>query len=227
MTESVCALLVFAKVPVPGQVKTRLTTLLTPEDAAAVYTAFLQDALAQYATLEAEVLLFLGPSAAPVPGDLWPAALPVLTQQGAGLGERMQHAFATAFARGATCAVIIGTDHPTLPSAYIEAAFAHLAHPHRLVIGPSEDGGYYLLGMNAPHPVLFENMTYSHAEVFAQTRRRMAQTGASVLELPTWYDVDTPADLRRLMAALPDSPAALPHTRALATILCKRYPALC
>ncbi len=221
------ALIVFAKIPVPGQVKTRLTAILTPEEAARLYTAFLQDALIQYSALPVEVLLFLGPSENPVPQGFWPDTVQVYTQKGKGLGERMSNAFDAAFTAGYDRAVVIGTDHPTLPSAYILSAFDFMKQPDRLVIGPSNDGGYYLLGMNMPYPVLFADMTYSHADVFAQTRTRMAQTGAAVRILPEWYDVDTPADLKHLLQNLEATPVPLPHTRRIATTIRRRYPALC
>lgn len=201
------ALIVFAKPPVAGTVKTRLTALLAPEEAAQLYDAFLRDALAQYAALPAAVRLYLSPPAEEAPAnsaplDLAPAGVTTHVQRGAGLGARMQQAFVETFAAGFERIVIIGTDHPTLPSAFIEQAFAALQERLSVVIGPSEDGGYYLLGLNELYPQLFRDMTYSHSAVFSETLARVQETAARLTVLPCWYDVDTPENLRRLTREL-------------------------
>ncbi|MDX1546546.1 MAG: TIGR04282 family arsenosugar biosynthesis glycosyltransferase [Rhodothermales bacterium] len=223
---SMDALIVFAKPPEPGAVKTRLTALLTAEEAAALYAAFLQDALHQYAALGVAVRLYLAPSGAALPSGMVPPGVSVHRQQGDGLGARMQHAFVETFAAGHPRAVVIGTDHPTLPSAFIRQAFAALAEPLAVCLGPSDDGGYYLLGMNDFFPQLFEGMAYSHGAVFEQTLSRAAGAGARLTVLPPWYDVDTPAALRRLAAELEAEGAGAPHTRATVHALRRRYPSL-
>jgi rSAM/selenodomain-associated transferase 1 len=207
------ALIVFAKVPEPGQVKTRLTPMLSPGEAARLYEAFLRDALSQYSGLGAAVRLYLAPPERSLPGDLVPSGVDVCWQAGEGLGARMQRAFVETFAAGAHRAVVIGTDHPTLPSSFIEQAFLALDAPRSVAIGPSNDGGYYLLGMNDVLPPLFE-MTYSHEAVFDETLTRAAAAGADLTILPPWYDVDTPDDLRRLVEELDASSVEAPHTRA-------------
>ena len=120
------ALIVFAKVPEPGKVKTRLTEFLTPAQAAGLYAAFLADALAQYTALGVAVRLYLGPTETPMPAGIVPATTTIHTQVGADLGTRMSHAFLETFLAGYQRAVIIGTDHPTLPSAFIAEAFKSL-----------------------------------------------------------------------------------------------------
>lgn len=207
------ALIVFAKVPQPGRVKTRLTTMLSDEEAAQLYEAFLRDALAQYQEMEIALRLYLSPSATSLPEDLVPSGLEVFEQRGEGLGARMMHAFVESFAAGYERLVIIGTDHPTLPTAFIEQAFEALSDPMSLSIGPSEDGGYYLLGMNDYYPQLFRDMAYSHDEVFAQTLDKVADTGAKVSILPFWYDVDTPDLLNRLIKDLEDQGIHAKNTR--------------
>ena len=139
----------------------------------------------------------------------------------------MAAAFAERFVAGYTECVIIGTDHPTLPAAFIEQAFAVLREPGAVSIGPSEDGGYYLLGMNAFYPQLFDGMTYSHDEVFRQTLERAADTAKSVQVLPEWYDVDEPETLVRLVHELKNSELPLVRTRAVLAQLQETYPALC
>ena len=198
-------LLVFAKVPEAGAVKTRLTPPLAPADAARLYAAFLGDALAAFAAPGAfgvpdlTVRLHLAPSEAALPPGLVPDSISIHTQRGAGLGERMAAAFDEAFAAGGRRADVIGTDHPTLPLALVGDAFRALAVPGTVALGPSDDGGFYLLGLDRPRPDLFAGMTYSHAGVFAGTHARAARAGAPVTVLPPWYDVDDAASLARLV----------------------------
>ena len=212
------ALIVFAKRPEPGRVKTRLTAALTPTEAAALYRAFLLDALDQYVTLEADVRLYLA-SAGGEAFEPTPDPVAQFSQVGDGLGERMRRAFDDTLAVGYRRAVIIGTDHPTLPSAFVEQAFTALDAPDSLVLGPSTDGGYYLLGMNGFYPQVFEGMTYSHGRVFANTMARAACTEAGLTILPLWYDVDEPGDLQRLADELAAHPDQAPRTQAMLATL--------
>ncbi|MBL7979769.1 MAG: TIGR04282 family arsenosugar biosynthesis glycosyltransferase [Bacteroidetes Order II. Incertae sedis bacterium] len=218
------ALLVFAKEPIPGAVKTRLTTLLTPDEAASLYAAFLKDAWSQYQKIEADLRLYVPPPMKP--GSEWiPKQAPIFTQQGSGLGERMLMAFLETFKAGYERIVIVGTDHPTLPDDFLEMAFEALNERYSMVIGPSEDGGYYLLGMNEWYPEAFELMHYSHPDVFKQTLARIETTEASLSILPKWYDVDTPQDLVRLKADLKNLPENVAqNTRHFVQILTKNYP---
>ncbi len=220
------ALIVFAKRPEPGTVKTRLTAALTPEEAARLYEAFLRDALIQYTALGVAVRLYLGPPAGPVSDGLIPEGVSVHLQQGPGLGARMKVAFVESFAAGYERLVIIGTDHPTLPSAYIDQAFDALPAPPSISIGPSDDGGFYLLGMNDFYPELFHDMRYSHDEVFAETLERARLTQAQLTILPPWYDVDTPDSLQRLISDLEDPAVEAPNTRRVIAELTAAYPAL-
>ena len=206
------SLIVFAKVPRPGAVKTRLTPVLTPTEAARLYEAFLRDALQLYARLTADVRLYLAPPF-DSPMEWIPASVEVYEQQGAGLGGRMKHAFRETLADGIDRASIVGTDHPTLPLSFIRQSFEGLELPQSVCIGPSEDGGFYLLGMNDFYPQLFEGMTYSHGSVFSDTLARLEQTDARLTVLPQWYDVDTPGTLERMIQDLEDGAVDAPHTR--------------
>lgn len=208
-------LLVFAKVPRPGEVKTRLTPTLTPEEAAHLYEAFLYDALRQYDQLSSDVRLYVAP---PLPNDGLdglPDRVSIHMQEGEGLGARMRQAFEDAQSAGYDRAVVIGTDHPTLPTSFIRRAFAELDGSEAISIGPTTDGGFYLLGMSTVYPQLFEGMTYSHEDVFRETLKRAGRTGAEVTVLPTWYDVDTPAALEKLIADLSTTDDVVPRTRTV------------
>jgi hypothetical protein len=207
------ALIVFAKIPRPGTVKTRLTPVLTSAEAARLYDAFLRDALAQYQALDADVRLYLSPPFSEAEQAFVPEGVTVHEQVGDGLGARMCNAFAETLAGAYDRACVIGTDHPTLPSAFIRQAFRSLEAPQSLCIGPSDDGGYYLLGMHGFYPQVFADMTYSHPRVFADTLARTDRTEARLTVLPRWYDVDTPAMLRRMLDDLDDAPVAATHTR--------------
>lgn len=210
------ALLIFAKVPQPGRVKTRLTTAYTPEAAAQLYEGMLLDALDQYAALEVTLRLHFPHPTDAVPQRFVDARWSLHQQRGDGLGPRMMHAVLDAIAAGHRRVMLIGTDHPTLPSAFIDHGFSLMEAAKQIVIGPSKDGGYYALGMNEAYPQLFAGMQYSHADVFSQTLERAVATSAEVAVLPPWYDVDTPAEVERLKADLEALPAAhLPRTRAI------------
>ena len=210
------ALIVFAKVPSPGAVKTRLCPPLTPAQAADLYAAMLGDALAQYAALGPAVRLYLAPTAdgAALPDGLVPDGVTVHAQEGRDLGARMLRAFAETFHAGFARAVVVGTDHPTLPDAFLRLAFDHLDAPHALTLGPSDDGGYYLLGLRDLARGLFAGMTWSHAGVLDATLARAADADLAVTLLPPWYDVDDAGGLARLRADLVADPAVAPRTRA-------------
>ncbi len=236
------ALIVFAKPPVPGRVKTRLTPPLSPEDAACLYGAFLQDALDQYQGLGVTLRLYLAlDGSSPgrgIPaqygdrsaqwGDIYTRWVGenVFRQKGEGLGERMRQAFEETFAEGHRRVILIGTDHPTLSSAWIKEGFSLLEGQVAVVLGPTGDGGFYLIGMNESFSQVFEGMTYSHEAVFEQTAARVASCRASLQTLPEWYDVDTFDDLKRLVADMREESAGAMRTRAMLRRLSERYEEL-
>lgn len=209
------ALLVFAKVPRPGSVKTRLTPLLGPGEAARLYTAFLRDTLRQSRRLSgADVRLYLAP---PLPNggvDGLPTDVSLHEQEGDELGTRMKRAFEETLQDGYDQVVVTGTDHPTLPLSFLREAFRSLEDSESLCLGPTKDGGFYLVGMSAFYPQLFDDMTYSHSRVFADTLSRAERTEAQITVLPQWYDVDTPEDLDRMLTDL-EGRANVPNTRRI------------
>jgi uncharacterized protein len=190
-------LIVFVKRARPGEVKTRLAAGLGAEDAAALYRAMAEHVLRETAPGAGGYgrLVRFAPADA---GDEIARWLPAdeCSPQGEGdLGARMAHAFASAFAEGATRVVLIGTDAPALERAHVEQAFAALAD-HDVVIGPACDGGYYLVGLAASRPALFDGVAWSTPAVHAQTVERAQALGLRRFTLPELRDVDTLADLR-------------------------------
>jgi glycosyltransferase A (GT-A) superfamily protein (DUF2064 family) len=126
----------------------------------------------------------------------------------------MERCFSTVLGAGQGAAVLIGSDIPTLPMAHVNRAFALLGE-HDLVLGPSDDGGYYLIGTHRPHPRLLREVTMSTPTVLRDTLAIAAELGLRAALLPGWYDVDTLADLARLRAELSAAPTTVaPHTRA-------------
>lgn len=207
------ALIVFGKNPVPGRVKTRLASEIGSSAAARLYQGFLIDTVERFNHAGADVRLYIAPTSDPLPGALSAFDRFALRQRGAGLGERMKNAFADTFMAGYDRVVIVGSDHPTLPLERIHEAFERLAERSTIVIGPSEDGGYYLLGLGHPAPQLFDGITYSRGDVFERTVDRAKRLRRSVHTLASWYDVDSMDDLGRLVADLNDDESVCPHTR--------------
>ena len=206
-------LLVFAKAPVSGRVKTRLTPPLPPDEAAALYEACLRDVVALCARERARVELWYNDehSAASYFSSEFPH-LPQTTQARGNLGDKMQDAFARSFADRAQRTMIVGSDVPTMPEAVLNAAVAALRDAE-MVIGPTLDGGYYLIGFTADAwpraEMLFHDVAWSTSAVFRTTVDRAAQAGLAMHVLPGWYDVDTIDDLRQaLLDAEPESNVA-------------------
>jgi len=220
------ALIVFAKIPLAGQVKTRLTELLWPDEARDLYEAMMLDSLDQYADIGVDLRLYLAPPEVPVPENIARLYISTFWQNGAGLGERMMNAFLETFSAGYARIAIIGTDHPSLPTVFLRHAFDCLSGSASVCIGPSEDGGYYLLGMNEFYPELFTGLEYSHEDVFDQALARIRLTPATSTILPLWYDVDTPEGLRRLILDFESNEWGAKRTRRMVRLLQKRYDEL-
>ena len=210
------ALVIMAKHPQAGEVKTRLCPPLTPMQAATLYTAFLADKIAQVRSIEAIIpVLAYTPATAQA---FFTAAAPsflCMPQRGADLSARLTHGFAELFALGYSGVIVTDSDSPTLPTAFLQQAVTLLGTGQTdVVLGPSEDGGYYLLGLRTLHRALFTNMPWSTAVVAQETRQRAAAKALRMAELPVWFDVDTPEDLQRIMQSLQHSdPAIAQHTR--------------
>lgn len=210
------ALIIFAKEPAAGQTKTRLVGTLGPEGAAELYRHLLLDTVATVRQVrDVQVAVAYAPEdAAPFFRDLLPEAL-LFPQQGDDIGERMDGALRQMFNGGYSQVALIGSDIPLLPAETIEQAFEKLQGGAETVFGPSEDGGYYLIGVTRPQPLLLRSITYSTSSVLYETLLRAAPLGVRLALLPAYYDIDTPDDLARLRADLATAPEYVaPHTRA-------------
>jgi rSAM/selenodomain-associated transferase 1 len=209
-------LVVFAKRPEPGQVKTRLCPPFTPEQAAAFYACMLEDVLETSvraaAALGLEAVLAVHPPEAVLTLPA-PAGLRREPQRGADLGARMEHALAREFARGSRPVLLRGSDSPTLGVETLAAALDALARKD-LVICPDRDGGYNLVGLARPAAGLFSH-PMSTGSVLADTLARARLCGLSQALLPAGFDVDCAADLAQLAAARAQGLAAdCPRTLA-------------
>lgn len=189
------ALIIFARNPVLGKVKTRLASTLGNEKALAIY----QSLLAYTACITSKVACsrFVFYADGVSKKDTWNDDLFMKYQQeGNDLGERMQHAFDLLFRQGYKKVLIIGTDCFELNTAIIEQAFASLEH-YNAVIGPSADGGYYLLGTKMFYPFLFAHKPWSTDQVLHSTINDLSTNHISYFTLPVLHDIDTEADWNR------------------------------
>lgn len=209
-------LLIMAKAPVPGTVKTRLN--LPPEDAARLQAALTRDAAAKAGGIGPTTVAGSPPDRLGLLAPLLPAGARLVPQVGGDLGEKMLAGARLLFEDASEPVLILGTDAPTLPVERIKESARALAgeRPRDASIVPSTDGGYVLLGLRKPHAALFENIAWSTENVHRQTLRAARAAGLSVHGTQPWYDVDTPEDLARLRAELRADPRPAPHTaRAL------------
>ncbi|MBN9389131.1 MAG: TIGR04282 family arsenosugar biosynthesis glycosyltransferase [Chloroflexi bacterium] len=226
MTASKEALIVVvAKAPQVGNVKTRLCPPLTHEQAARLYTGFLLDTI--------EIALGVPGCAVkavcPTPHDagqlagLLPTEVGYFVQPATGLTAALSSSFEQGLTEGYKKIFCISSDNPTLPAHYLQEAVETLDRPGiDLVMGPSEDGGYYLIGAKKLYPELFADMVWSTDTVLSETLVRAEKRGLRHHRLPLWYDLDTGQELARFALELAAAPAVsnghrapAPHTRPL------------
>jgi uncharacterized protein len=210
-------LILFTKPAREGRVKTRLIGDLTAAEAAALHAAFLEDLLDRLRAgeLDLRIAWALEPGEE-IPAGPWPG----LRQEGGDLGERLYRALHGA-AQEAGAVAALGSDHPTLPLEMVHRAFETVESGADVVLGPAEDGGYYLIALRAGAvtPRLFAEIAWSTDQVLAATLARCRELGLTVELLPAASDVDTPEDLRRLAARMAEDDLGCPHTRALLSSL--------
>ena len=209
------ALLVIAKCPAPGQTKTRLSPPLLPEQASELYECFLRDTLdIARAVPGVSRLVHYAPDGAAGYFQQLAPDFGLRPQVGDDLGQRLDQVLTRCLEDGFERAVIMDSDSPTLPPAYIERAFAGLDAAD-VVLGPCEDGGYYLIGLKRPQPRLLREVQMSTDHVLRDTLDLAQQAGLRAALLPGWFDVDTAQELERLRADLAaHANAGAPSTRA-------------
>ena len=191
-------LVLFAKRPRAGRVKTRLVPPLTGEQALRLYTAFVEDQLRFLESMVTPGLLVELAADGPWGPDDPPTTLSIVEQGSGDLGGRMHRAFARSHAGGTERTVIVGADSPTLPASLVEAALGRLSAGASAVVSPAEDGGYVLIGMGRPVPELFTGVPWGGPEVMAVTRERAHRAAVDLAEIDGWYDVDDAGGLLRL-----------------------------
>lgn len=197
------ALALFAKAAIPGAVKTRLVPPLTPDAAAALAEAFFHDSLALAKRAARSSAARLVVVYTPATAEQWfrdriGEDVDLIPQVDGDLTQRLGAAYQTLAARGCTTVCFVGSDSPTLPESSIHAAFSALANGNDVAIGPTDDGGYYLIGLAAAHLAVFEKIAWSTPVVFAQTCAAARRLGLRVERLAPWYDIDDAASLNRL-----------------------------
>lgn len=204
------SLAIFAKTPVPGLVKTRLSPPLSPHQGAELYRCMLLDTIARVQLLNADTIVFYEGD-----GDFFRRAVPdatLIRQHGGGLGTRLELAFDQLAELGYDSRVVIGSDAPDLPLAYLEEAFALLEGGSDTVFGPASDGGYYLVAVRGGQGRIFEEIPWSSERVLEASLKQAQASGLSSALLPPWYDVDSYEDLLR--PGLSDPLNGAPLTRS-------------
>ena len=204
--------IIMAKVPIAGTVKTRLEPFLTPEQCAELAECLLLDTVSKAESLQNQIIIAYTPfEKRDVLLKLLPTQKTLVEQKGKNLGDRMFHALNFAFSQNADAVVMIGTDSPTFPPEFIQQAFKNLKKTEA-VLGKTEDGGFYLIGLRTVRKEIFENVEWSSPKTFRQTVRNIKNLGLKLSLLPTWFDVDLPADLERLRKDLAETSIIAPQT---------------
>jgi rSAM/selenodomain-associated transferase 1 len=185
-------------------------------DGVGLRTALLRDTLAAVAPVDAPKAVLYTPLDGEVEiKPMTPFEALFLAQRGATLGERMRNGASELLACGFGRVVLVGADLPTLPAAYVVDALERLTSQQEcLVLGPAEDGGYYLIGLTHVHSELFAGIPWGTADVLHRTQEAADALRLSVELLPSWYDVDIPANLQRVRHHTQDGDSVATYTRA-------------
>jgi rSAM/selenodomain-associated transferase 1 len=216
------ALVVMTKLPESGRSKTRLVPPLSFDEAAEVARALLTDQLNNLTKFTAARLFiaFTPDSADGLFENLVAGEFSCFPQRGHSLGERMRHAFQQLFNRGFNNVVLIGSDLPVIPLSFFEGAYASLEESKvDVVLGPSTDGGYYLIGMNRLISNIFEGIPWSSGDVLNRTIEKLLGAGIKYRLLPLWSDIDTPEDLEHLQSQRTFDARVMKNTFALLNAL--------
>ena len=191
-------LVVVAKAPVPGKVKTRLIPHFSPAEAADLFRCFLRDRIKEMGQLKGIDLAvaFTPAEARETFARIASNGFKLFAQKGGDLGQRLNNVFIEMLAKGYDAVSIIDSDTPDLPVSLVKQSFQTLMSERvDAVFGPCDDGGYYLVGMRRPHPELFQDIPWSTPAVLTITLERAAKLGIRTKLLPGWNDLDTFEDL--------------------------------
>ncbi|MBU0768469.1 MAG: TIGR04282 family arsenosugar biosynthesis glycosyltransferase, partial [Proteobacteria bacterium] len=191
-------LVIVAKEPVPGKVKTRLFPKFSPAVSADLYRCFLHDRIQEVSTLNEvdRAIAYTPEDAGETFTTLALDGFELFAQKGKHLGERLNNIFLEKLSQGYKAVSIVDSDSPDLPKSLIKESFELLLSKRAdIVFGPCYDGGYYLVGMRKPHPELFRNIPWSTANVLSVTLEKARKMGLNVKLLSTWNDLDTFEDL--------------------------------
>ena len=193
------AIIIMTKVPSAGNVKTRLQPFLSADECAALSKAFLRDAVNKAKTIcENVILAYSPPAEINALRNILPSQKTFIEQTGKDLGEKMFNAFEFVFEQKTDAVVMIGTDSPTFPADFIEQAFEFLETNSDVVLGKTEDGGFYLIGLRQLPERIFETVAWSSPETFEQIFENIHRLDLHLREVPSWYDVDEQADFETL-----------------------------
>lgn len=220
---------VLAEAPVPGRCRSRLLAAHGADWVAGLSAAMLRDTLDGLLAIDAADYVVFAAPLPPAPGEEGdpdalatlsldvlrrhaPSPWEIVAQRGDGPGERMEHALSVLLSRGASYAVLTTAEAPTFPTEPIETALADEALRSSVIVGPREDGAYYVIGTPRPLGPLLHDMPWDTPAVMEMTRRRCRELGVALHELPKWYDVDEPSDVLLLMEELRRHPERAPRT---------------
>ena len=223
------AIVIAAKPPVPGKVKTRLSPPLSLDQSAQLYECFLVDTINTVAAIKGvdrfiafypdvstkELSFTIVNSVSGSSQNEFLADFTLITQKGIDLGERLISIFEQLLSSGYDSATIIGSDSPNLPVAFIKRSLSNLKESKAdVTLGPCKDGGYYLIGLKTFHSDIFKGISWSTSSVFDETIKKIKKLGLGVSVLPEWYDVDNNEDLNFLKDEIISSPEEVaPKTR--------------
>lgn len=210
-------ILLFTKCPVNRQVKTRLAAHIGQQAARRLYEVFVLDTLALLEAMNVPLRICFDPLGAEEQIKQWLGGkYSYVAQTGEDLGQRMKNAFVHSFEEGFNKVILIGSDIPDVPREYLSSALKAL-EAHDVVVGPSSDGGYYLIGFAKMSflPVAFDDISWSTPAVCKQTTETLTRHKLNVFLLPEWHDLDTPSDLEMLIARNRDTAFAESRTAAL------------
>ncbi len=187
-----------AKVPRAGNVKTRLRSLLDSEQAAEFAECLLDDTIKKVKSLNNQLIIAFSPENELGFFDKFLLSETFfIEQKGSDLGEKMFNAFEFAFRRDLDAVVMIGTDSPTFPPEFIEQAFKFL-ETAEAVLGKTSDGGFYLIGLRQMEKEIFSGVEWSSEKASEQMKKNILRAGFRLKEIPDWYDIDLPQDLKKL-----------------------------